>query len=232
MKKTIDVEVIDLGLRPYAEVWKLQKEIFQQMVQQKLDGTAELIKNRFILCEHPPVYTLGKHGKESNILAVPEKKGAEFFHIERGGDITYHGPGQLVGYPLFDLEQFDRSLSDYICKMEECILRTVKGYGLNVGRIKGANGIWVDPEEEILSRKIAALGVRSSRWVTMHGFALNVSTDLSFFDHIIPCGLDNRRVTSLQKEGIDVQMSQVISDVLANFEQVFGLKFQYAQSNA
>lgn len=188
------------GEVPYAEAWQRQQQLFTEKIQQKIRG--ERPENDFILCTHPPVYTIGRNGNTDNLLVSRERleqRGASFFKIDRGGDITFHGPGQLVGYPLIDLEQFGFGIKTYIFTIEELIIRLLATYGLQAERLAGATGVWLDPLTQ-QARKICAIGVRASHYVTMHGFALNVLTDLSWFSLINPCGFKDKGVTSLQKE--------------------------------
>lgn len=209
----------DKGLVAYKECWDYQLALFQEMVERKKwnGNNPELTKpteSRLIFCAHPHVYTLGKSGKEENLLLQKSElklHGAEFYHINRGGDITYHGPGQLVGYPIFDLDFFFHDIHLFIDKLEDAIIATLKHYGMEAGRgPKGYTGVWVDWEHPKKARKICAFGMHTSRWVTMHGFALNVNTDLSYYKHIIPCGIDDRDVTSMQRElGKNVDEAEV-----------------------
>jgi lipoyl(octanoyl) transferase len=182
-------------------------------------------KNYLLFVEHPPVFTLGKSGNINNVLLSEERlneKGIEFFRTNRGGDITFHGPQQIVGYPILDLEKFDTDIGHYLRKLEETIILTLADYGINAGRSKGETGVWIDPEVKGRERKICAIGVRCSRWITMHGFAFNVNTDLSYFNHIIPCGIQNKQVTSLQKElAREIDMRDAKEHVKRNFEKVF-----------
>ncbi len=181
--------------------------------------------NHLLFAEHTPVYTLGKSGDIGHVL-IDEKerkeKGIDFFKINRGGDITFHGPGQLVGYPILDLENFKTDLGWYLRNLEEVIILTMAGYGVKGDRSKGETGVWIDPEIKGKERKICAMGIRCSRWITMHGFAFNVNTNLDYFNYIIPCGIKNKQVTSLQKElGYEIPMAQVKQKVKNNFEKVF-----------
>ena len=217
------MEVIDWGVIPYSQAYEQQKELFALAVQNKAEN--KVVENKLILCEHPPVITIGKNGLSINLL-FPEKtlkeKNVELYQVDRGGDITYHGPGQLVGYPIFDLESFHIGLKEYIHRMEEAIIRTVASLGIKAERLEGATGVWIDTDKAGKARKIAAIGVRSSRYVTMHGFALNVNTDLSYFRLINPCGFTDKGVTSLEKETGSVQDMDVIKNSLRlNFEQLF-----------
>lgn len=191
----------DLGHIDYADALTIQTHAFEALLQAKKDGGKE--DNRLFFCEHQPVLTIGKSGKDSNLL-IPEellqKKGVSFFHINRGGDITYHGPGQITGYPVFDLECWNLGLKQYIHTLEEVIIRFLDLYGIRGERLEGATGVWIDPKVKGYARKICAIGVKSSRFVTMHGFALNIHTDLSYFSLINPCGFTDKGVTSLEKE--------------------------------
>ena len=197
-----------LGLIDYQRAWDYQEELFAATVQRKVnhrkqgsEGSATV--NHLLFCQHPPVYTLGKSGKPEHLLLNQHElaeKQARFYRINRGGDITYHGPGQIVGYPILDLDHFFTDIHRYLRLLEEAIIRTLAEYGLVAGRISGLTGVWIDHEEQNNPRKICAMGVKASRWVTMHGFALNVNTDLSYFDHIIPCGIRDKAVTSLAQE--------------------------------
>jgi lipoyl(octanoyl) transferase len=184
--------------------------------------------NRLLFVEHPPVYTLGKSGDISHVLIDDEQrqeKGIEFFKTNRGGDITFHGPDQLVGYPIFDLEQFKTDLGWYLRSLEEVIILTMAEYGLEGDRSAGETGVWLDPNVKGKERKICAMGIRCSRWITMHGFAFNVNTDLNYFNYIIPCGIQNKQVTSLEKEvGHKLDMKEVKEKVKRNFEKVFGVE--------
>jgi len=217
----------DIGTRHYKEVWDYQENLLQRGVQQKQKG--ELPANYLLFTEHYPVYTLGKNGKTENVLINEEervKRSVEYFHINRGGDITFHGPEQLVGYPIFDLDQFKTDLGWYLRSLEEVIILTMAEYGLHGERSAGETGVWLDASIKGNERKICAMGIRCSRWITMHGFAFNVNTDLSFFDHIVPCGIQDKKVTSLKKElGYDVPMQEVKEKVRSNFAKVFELEF-------
>ena len=195
----------DWGLIDYKEAWDKQKQLFDEVIALKSDfdnPKTDAIVQRFILCEHPHVYTLGRNGKSNNILInhdFMQKIKASYYHIDRGGDITYHGPGQIVGYPILDLEQLHLSLKDYIHYLEEIIILTLRDYAIETTRMHGVTGVWLNAEGQ-LPRKICAIGVRASRYVTMHGFALNINTDLSYFSYINPCGFVDKGVTSLSKE--------------------------------
>jgi lipoyl(octanoyl) transferase len=202
----------DIGLKDYKVVWDLQEQILAKIIAEKRETKKPSPKNQFILVEHPHVYTLGKSGDEKNLLAHEDflkKIEATFYKINRGGDITYHGPGQLVGYPIIDLEYYKIGVREYIEKMEDAIIATIAEYGLKGGRKEGATGVWLDFEHPSRARKICAIGVRVSRYVTMHGFALNVNTDMRYFSYINPCGL-TFGVTSIQQElGKEVPMAEV-----------------------
>ena len=204
MNKAIKIQ--DLGLKDYKETWEFQEVLFKKIVDLKVknrrEQTAFSTPNHLLFVSHPHVYTLGKSGDLSNLLISNqelEAKGVHFYKINRGGDITYHGPGQIVGYPILDLENFFTDIHKYLRLLEETIILTLADYGITASRSKGQTGVWLDAGTP-LARKICALGVRTSRWVTMHGFALNVNTNLGYFDHIIPCGIRGKAVTSMQAE--------------------------------
>lgn len=191
----------DLGRIDYTDALNIQTAAFEALLQAKKEGGKG--ENQLFFCEHQPVLTIGKSGKDSNLL-IPEEllkqRGVSFFHTNRGGDITYHGPGQITGYPVFDLEHWNLGLKQYIHTLEEVIIRFLALYGIRGERLEGATGVWIDPEVKGCARKICAIGVKSSRFVTMHGFALNINTDLSYFSLINPCGFTDKGVTSLEKE--------------------------------
>ncbi len=203
-KKT---KFINLGLIDYKNAWDYQANLFQKILDVKSDNRDQANQqptdNYLLFCEHPHVYTLGKSGKQNNLLVkfedLPDIH-ASYYHSNRGGDITYHGPGQIIGYPVIDLENFFTDIHKYMRLLEEAVIRTLKEFNIASGRIEGLTGVWVDPEDKLNSRKICAMGVKTSRWVTMHGFALNVNTDLTYFNHIVPCGISDKAVTSIQKE--------------------------------
>lgn len=217
----------DLGTMEYEACWQLQQELFDARLARKAAHETSEDAGTLLLVEHLPVYTLGKSGKQENLLipqAYLESLGATFFHIDRGGDITFHGPGQLVGYPILDLEMIGIGLRDYINALEEAAIRTVAHYGITAGRIAGASGVWLD-EKSPRPRKICAIGVRSSRYVTMHGFALNVSTDLEWFNRINPCGFADRGVTSIEKElGHEVPMEEVKTLITNYLSEILNVK--------
>ena len=209
-----DIQYIDWGLIEYNEAWKAQETLFASTIQHKI--SQEKTENYLVFCEHPHVYTLGKSGDEHNLLLnyiQLQAENAQFVHTNRGGDITYHGPGQLVGYPIFDLANFELGLKEYIYRLEESIIELLKLYDIQSERLESATGVWLDTGTKN-TRKICAIGVRSSRYVTMHGFALNVNTDLNYFNHINPCGFVDKGVTSLEKEiGRTVDMELLKSEL-------------------
>ena len=232
MNKQIIVK--DLGHKDYKETWDYQESLFEEIVELKRKNRAENTNiptpNYFLFVEHPHVYTLGKSGHIENLLideAALAKKGASFYKINRGGDITYHGPGQIVGYPIIDLENFFTDIHKYLRSLEEVIIRTLADYGIKGERSEGETGVWLDVGTPF-ARKICAMGVRASRWVTMHGFALNVNTDLGYFDNIIPCGIRGKAVTSLNvelsKEKVDTE--EVKRYILKHFEEIFGVSIK------
>lgn len=240
-------QIHNLGLKPYGEVLQLQESLFNKNLAAKEQGLPT--ENHLILCEHNPVYTLGKSGKRENILATDEQLDAEFYQIQRGGDVTFHGPGQLVVYPIFDLDTFGLGVGEYIYKLEETIIETLKEYGLHTERVEGAAGVWLvnrpmtedrvpmtnndsEPTHSALrtplsshpfpERKICAIGAKVSRHVTMHGLAININTDLSYFMKIVACGLEGKGVTSLAAElGHEVDMYEYQKVFLKKFKTVF-----------
>ncbi len=225
----------DTGLVPYKDMWEYQEQLLQQNVAVKkalADGlvTAGSTEHHLLLVQHPPVYTLGKTGHEEYILITAEErlaKGIEYYRINRGGDITFHGPGQLVGYPIIDLEKFFTDIGKYLRYLEEVIIKTIAEFGITGGRSKGETGVWIDADIPGRERKICAMGVRCSRWVTMHGWALNINTDLDYFGHIIPCGIKDKQVTSMAKElGHELDFNAVMKVLVAKFEEVFGVEIQ------
>jgi len=223
------VEIINWGLKPYKSAWEEQEQIFNKVVAAKLQNrqneTSLATPNYLVFCEHPPVYTLGKSGSMENLLLNEyelKSRDIEFFKINRGGDITFHGPGQIVMYPIFDLENFFTDIHKYLRFLEEAVINLLNNYGIDAGRYPGYTGVWIEPEGAN-ARKICAMGVKCSRWVSMHGIALNVNTDLDYFKHIIPCGIDDKAVTSMQEElgkSVDIEtVRQKLSDcVLEVFE--------------
>jgi lipoyl(octanoyl) transferase len=231
----------DLGTMPYKQAWDLQESLLQKNLKVKSEGFSQTPKatepgdatanhplpttNFLLFVEHPAVYTLGKSGHEENILISEGEMRArsiEFYKTNRGGDITFHGPEQIVGYPVLDLEKFYTDIGRYMRDLEEVIIKTLSEYGIESGRSAGETGVWMEAGIPGRARKICAMGVRCSRWVTMHGFALNVNTDLSYFDFIIPCGIQNKQVTSMQKElGKKISVEEVKQKLKINFERVF-----------
>jgi lipoyl(octanoyl) transferase len=213
----------DLGWMEYQTAWDYQETLLRENVA----GKAQLSSttNYLLFVEHPPVYTLGKSGSIDNVLIGEEErqtKGIGFYHTNRGGDITFHGPEQIVGYPILDLEKFYTDIGKYLRNLEEVIIATMAEYGLKGERSPGETGVWMDAAVPGKERKICAMGIRCSRWVTMHGFAFNVNTDLTYFDHIVPCGIQNKQVTSLQKElGRSLDINEVKEKLKLNFERVF-----------
>lgn len=213
----------DLGVISYAEAWDYQQKLFEEAIARKTVG--QEVQNKLLFCEHPHVITLGKSGHETNLLLSKEnlkEKGVEYFQIDRGGDITYHGPGQLVVYPIFDLESFDLGLKKYIRSLEEVVIQLLKEFDISSERLDKGTGVWLEIDKPT-ARKICAIGVRSSRFVTMHGLALNVNTDLSYFSLIHPCGFVEKGVTSIQKElnGGAIDMLQIKKRVNELFREVF-----------
>ncbi len=229
------VKFLDWGLVRYQEAWERQDVLLTEGVVIKTNNRkfpeqpALTPKNYLVFCEHPHVYTLGKSGSLDNLLlseAQLAEKGIDFYKINRGGDITYHGPGQIVGYPIFDLEQFRPDIHEYLRKMEESCIQTLAEYGIESGRIDGLTGVWLDVDGPN-PRKIMAIGVRCSRWITMHGFAFNVNTDLSLFDNIIPCGIDDKGVTSIAKElGHAVDIEEVKEKMKAHMADLYGFEWE------
>jgi lipoyl(octanoyl) transferase len=236
----------DLGLMDYQSAWDYQEQLLQENVVRKSEvrskmsefinaetQTSDLVANTsdpttqhyLLFVEHPPVYTLGKSGNAGNILITDEmrsEKGIEFFRTNRGGDITFHGPQQIVGYPILDLERFYTDIGRYLRNIEEVIILTLGEYGIKGDRSPGETGVWIEPGIKGKERKICAIGVRTSRWITMHGFAFNVNTNLDYFNYIIPCGISNKQVTSLEKElGRKVDFDEAKERVKKNFEKVF-----------
>ncbi len=221
----------DIGLVEYKEAWDYQEKYFHKTLEIKSknrrNNTDHATKNYLIFCEHPHVYTLGNSGNKENLLVNEDylkSRGASFYKTNRGGDITYHGPGQIVGYPIFDLDNFFNDVGKYLRLLEESIILTMKSYGLNGERSEGETGVWLDVGT-VNARKICALGVKTSRWVSMHGFAFNINTDLSYFENIIPCGINNKQVTSLEKElGKKINVDLVKKELKSNIELIFDLK--------
>lgn len=221
-----EIVVCHLGRVEYESAWALQERVQDRLIAAKRESPPERVPHVLLLLEHPHVYTLGKSGDAEHLLVSDDQLDAidaTFHRIGRGGDVTYHGPGQLVGYPLFDLDRFFTDLGRYLRTLEEVLLRTCTAYGVAGMRVDGRTGVWVEPDERGLERKVCAMGVRCSRWVTMHGFALNVTTDLDYFDHIVPCGINDRGVTSLAEEtDASVTVDDVRRPVTEHFGDLFG----------
>jgi lipoyl(octanoyl) transferase len=226
------VKFKDLGTIDYKEAWDFQESIFDKVLEIKRNNDDEKKapkdwENYVFFCEHPHVYTLGKNGDEQNMLLdyiQLQAKNASFYHINRGGDITYHGPGQIVGYPIINLKNFDLGVKSYIHNLEESIIKTLAEYGITGTRLDGATGVWLDTDKPGKSRKICAIGVRAGHYITMHGFAFNVNTDLKYFEHINPCGFVDKGVTSLEKElGGKQDIEEVKAKLKANIYEVFSM---------
>jgi lipoyl(octanoyl) transferase len=238
MDKT--VQFIHWGLIDYREAWDKQEALFKEKVDQKFanrqlpdDAPKTLPQNHLIFCEHPHVYTLGKSGSIDHLLVNEQELkalGATYYPINRGGDITYHGPGQIVGYPIIDLEQFFTDIHLYLRTLEEAIILTIAEYGLKGERYEGYTGVWLDADDEAKARKICAMGVRCSRWITMHGFAFNVNTQLDYFNHIVPCGIDDKQVTSMEKElGRKLDMQEVEQKLRTHIAALFQMQLTEVQ---
>ena len=222
----------DLGLKSYQPTWDYQESLLAKNTQIKSiarekgeDVLQTSTEHRFLMVEHPPVFTLGKNGKREHVLVSEEqleKLGIEFFHINRGGDITYHGLQQIVGYPIMDLDKFKTDLGWYLRSLEQVIIDTIAEYGLKGERSAGETGVWLEPDNPFMARKICAMGIKCSRWITMHGFALNVNTDLSHFEYIVPCGIQGKTVTSLEKElGKKLDYQEVKDKIKKHFANIF-----------
>ncbi len=222
-----NIFVKDLGLIGYQDAWDFQKAMHAEVMKNKLSSNEKEPANYLLFCEHPHVYTLGKSGSESNLLINSIQlmaKDASFVKTDRGGDITYHGPGQIVGYPILDLESLDIGVKEYVHRIEETIIQTLKEYSIKSERLEGATGVWLDTNTKNV-RKICAIGVKVSRAITMHGFAFNINTDLSYFNYINPCGFTDKSVTSLEKElGGKQDVEKVKTILKAKFAEVFGVK--------
>lgn len=235
------VNFIDLGLIDYKECWDYQEQLFREIVDVKTanrqlpESEQNSTKNYLLFCEHPHVYTLGKSGTEDNLLIDKARlngKDINYYKINRGGDITYHGPGQLVGYPILDLDNFFTDIHKYLRYLEEAIILTLADYNIKGGRIKGATGVWIDANNLTKARKICAMGVRCSRWVTMHGFAFNVNANLSYFDNIVPCGIPDKSVTSLEKEiNKTVDIEEVKGKLKKHLAELFGMELVIQEHN-
>lgn len=226
----------DLGRIDYKEAWDHQEVRFNELVERKLrnrnlpeHASKEEQHHYLIFCEHPHVYTLGKSGSEEHLLLDDQglkDKEATFYKINRGGDITYHGPGQLVAYPIFDLEEFFTDIHKYLRYLEEAVILTIQEYGVKGERYPGYTGVWIDAQDPLRARKICAMGVKCSRWVTMHGIGFNINTDLGYFGNIVPCGIDDKQVTSLAKEiGREVNMEELKEKLKTNLSNIFDFEF-------
>ncbi len=226
MKRNLHVKFLELGLIDYAKAWEFQKQFFDKTLEAKQKGLT--IENHLLFCEHPHVYTLGKSGNRQNLLMNDqwlEDNGIACYQTDRGGDITYHGPGQLVGYPIFDLDNFSISVKEFIFDFETLLIRTIKHFGLHGKRLERATGVWIDAGIKGKERKIAAIGMRIHNKVSMHGFALNVNSNLEYFNYINPCGFKDKGVTSLQKElKREVDMAEVKQWLKKEFEVIFEVK--------
>lgn len=241
MTKLPQVHVIDLGRIPFGDAWKVQESYFQQLIDRKKRNRdlpleeREPLEHFLLLCEHPHVYTLGRSGKQAHLLINEEQlkeKGIEFYPINRGGDITYHGPGQIVGYPILDLEEFTTDIHEYLRRLEEVIIRTLAQYSLNGERSPGETGVWFDVGKP-QARKVCAMGIKASRWVTMHGWALNHQVDLRYFDYIVPCGIADKAVASLQNELQEVPSRQALQEHLVSaFQDVFNCVCQWQRNSS
>jgi lipoyl(octanoyl) transferase len=234
----MNIEFKDWGIIEYGKAWELQESLLSDNLAIKSKFRVEYPEilpkdiptmQYLLFCEHPPVYTLGKSGNINNVLLSPEaleKKGIAFYHTNRGGDITFHGPGQLVGYPMLDLEKYYTDIGKYLRNLEQVIINVLASFDIIADRSKGETGVWLDPENPFKARKICAIGVRCSRWITMHGFAFNINTDLDFFGGIVPCGIQNKQVTSLQKElGAPVDMETIKRAVKNEWAKIFDAVF-------
>lgn len=226
----------DLGIMDYKDCWDYQEELFKSSIDQKIanrklenPALEVLPQNHLLFVEHPHVFTLGKSGDEQHLLlneSQLKEKNATYYKINRGGDITYHGPQQIVGYPILDLDQFFTDIHKYLRFLEEAIILTLSDYGIIASRLDGFTGVWLEPEEPEKARKIAAMGVKCSRWVTMHGFAFNVNSDLEYFNQIIPCGIDDKQVTSMEKElGYKQDFEEVKLLLKGHLEKLFGFEY-------
>ncbi|MDP5120497.1 MAG: lipoyl(octanoyl) transferase LipB [Spirosomaceae bacterium] len=230
------VQFHNIGLMDYKQAWDFQTKLFDDVVAEKVANRAREKEgnekvptpNHLIFCQHPHVYTLGKSGKTENLLLDEQgltEKEATFYKINRGGDITYHGPGQLVGYPILDLDNFFTDIHKYLRFLEEAIILTLADYGIPAGRIDGLTGVWIDHIEQKNPRKICAMGVKASRWVTMHGFAFNVNPNLDYFKNIIPCGIDDKAVTSMQAElGYELNINEVADKLRGHIANLFEME--------
>lgn len=232
------VACIDLGLIDYKQAWDFQEKLFNEVVEQKMRQREQGIDaktptdNYLIFCEHPHVYTLGKSGDEKHLLINEDllrEKGATFYKINRGGDITYHGPGQLVMYPIFNLDNFFTDIHKYLRYLEEAVILTLNDYGIKGGRVQGQTGVWLDENDIRRARKICAMGVKCSRWVTMHGIGFNINTNLDYFNYIVPCGITDKAVTSLERElQHTVDMQELKAKLMVNMANIFSFNFVHS----
>ncbi len=230
------VKYVKLGLIDYEEAWDHQTKLFEEIVAIKIrnrkEQRRELTPNHLLFCSHPNVFTLGKSGDEQNLLVdrtTREKKNISYYKINRGGDITYHGPGQIVGYPILDLDNFFTDIHLYLRCLEEAVIRTLNEYGIESGRIEGLTGVWLEANGKN-PRKICAMGVKSSRWVTMHGFAFNLNTDINYYKYIVPCGIEDKAVTSLNLElGKTIDQEEVEHHLLKHLSTIFKMKIEYGK---
>lgn len=220
----------NLGLIDYKEAWDYQEKLFDEILHAKLNGGEIIPENRILFCQHPHVYTLGKSGDINNLLLSEEflkAKQATFYKINRGGDITYHGPGQIVGYPILNLDTLEITIRTYIYLLEEAIINVLKDYNITATRSGGETGVWIDIDNTVKARKIAAVGVRISRMVSMHGFAFNINTNLDYYNYIVPCGIRDKGVTSLQKElGREIDIKEVEAKLLKQFEKLLSVEIK------
>ena len=231
-----NIIIKDLGLINYQKCWDLQEKIHKSIIdikrENKKKNKKKNTKNYLLLCEHPHVFTLGKNGKKNHLLAnekILKSINASFYKINRGGDITYHGPGQLVGYPIFDLDNFFTDIGLFLRTLEEIIIQTLKDFNIQGERSDGETGVWINGAPK---RKICAMGIRASRWVTMHGFALNANTNLDYFSHIVPCGIKNKEVTSIYRETKqNVNFDYLKEKIINNFSSIFNSKIEYEEGN-
>lgn len=232
------VDLIDLGKMPFKEAWDIQENLLARNIEIKIsnkrNSQSQATKNYLLIVEHPHVYTLGKSGDPKNLLLSEselKQRNIDYFPINRGGDITYHGPGQIVIYPIFDLENFEPDLGKYLRTLEEAVILTLKEYNIDSGRIPGLTGVWLDYKNNSPNpRKICAIGIKSSRWVTMHGLAFNINTDLNYFDNIIPCGIDDKAVTSLANElEEDVNINEVRKKLVLQLKDLFQFEYNSAE---
>ncbi|MBN2520553.1 MAG: lipoyl(octanoyl) transferase LipB [Bacteroidales bacterium] len=220
-----EVKLINLGLIEYKKAWDFQESLFNEIIEAKKNKHRH--NNYLIICEHPHVYTIGKSGNKNNLLINSDQldeKNISFYHTNRGGDITYHGPGQLVGYPVLDLNIFNIGLKEYVNRIEETIIQTLKDFNLDSSRRLNATGVWINPDHPVQAKKICAIGVRSSKYVTMHGFALNINTDLKYYEFINPCGFNKNMVTSMKSElDSNINFKQVITKIIFHFQKLFNV---------